>query len=70
MATASRLLSISQLSDLINRCRASIYADIKKGNFPAPLKVGPRNSRWREDDIADWINQLPTADLAETTQQK
>ena len=62
-----RLLKIDQVSDLIGRCRASIYADIKKGSFPPPVRVGPGNSRWRESDIAEWIDQLEIADLATNT---
>lgn len=65
-----RLLNIEQVSSLIGRCRASIYADIKKGLFPPPVKVGSRMSRWREDSIQEWINNLPVADLAQQTEQK
>ena len=65
-----QLLSIGQVSACIGRCRASIYADIKKGLFPPPVKLSPRMSRWREDSIQEWINNLPVADLAQQTEQK
>ncbi len=60
----TQLLRITEVSSQTGRCRASIYADIKKGCFPPPVKIGPRSSRWRSDDITDWINQLPIATFA------
>ena len=59
------LLSIQAVSALISRSRASIYADIKKGVFPPPVKVGPRNSRWREKDIAEWMDSLRTVEITD-----
>lgn len=32
-------------------CRASWYAGIKSGKYPAPVKLGPRASAWRVEDI-------------------
>ena len=64
---AYRLLAIDQVVERAKRCKASIYNDIKAGTFPAPVKVGPRSSRWRETEVDEWIEQLPTADFANTT---
>lgn len=33
---------------------ATIYAEIKAGRFPKPVKLG-RSSRWPESEIAAWI---------------
>jgi len=60
-----QLLSIKAVSARIGRSRSSIYVDIKKGIFPPPLKISPRASRWRVEDIEAWINSLPVADLSE-----
>ena len=62
-----RLLTIKQVAERAQRCRASIYNDIKRGTFPAPVKVGPRATRWRETEVDEWIEQLPMADFAKTT---
>lgn len=67
---ANHLISIQEVSRRVGRCRASIYADIKKGIFPPPLKIGPRSSRWREDEVCAWIEQLPVADLREITTEQ
>lgn len=34
--------------------RASIYAWIARGEFPAPVKLGPRLSAWSLAEIEDW----------------
>lgn len=33
---------------------ATIYAEIKAGRFPKPVKLG-RSSRWPESEISAWI---------------
>jgi len=59
----TQLLSIKTVATRVGRSRSSIYADIVKGTFPRPLKIGKRASRWREEDIEKWINNLPVADF-------
>lgn len=36
--------------------RSTIYAWMKEGNFPHPIKVGSRIVAWRERDINQWLN--------------
>jgi prophage regulatory protein len=31
--------------------KSKLYADIKAGVFPAPVKIGPRISAWPESDV-------------------
>lgn len=33
----------------------SLYRLIAKGEFPKPIKIGPRAVAWVEDDIQKWI---------------
>ena len=63
-----KLLSIGEVSELISRSKSSIYADIKKGVFPPPVKIGTRISRWREDAVNEWITALPLSDLGSTSE--
>jgi prophage regulatory protein len=39
--------------------RPTIYRLIKRGQFPAPRKVGTR-SVWEEEAINQWIRDLPS----------
>ena len=36
--------------------RSSIYAAIKSGVFPAPLRIGKRAVAWRSEDLESWRN--------------
>ena len=45
--------------------KAALYAAIQSGHFPAPVKLGPRISAWRETDIRKIIEEgVPRAGLA------
>lgn len=35
--------------------RASIYAKIATGDFPAPVNLGARAVAWVDDDISSWM---------------
>jgi prophage regulatory protein len=36
-------------------CRSSLYDQLKKGQFPEPVKLGKRAVGWRESDLDAWI---------------
>jgi len=41
------------------------WAGVKSGRFPAPVKLGPRITAWREEDIRRLIAEgIPRAGLA------
>ena len=58
MATA--ILRLPDVIKSTGRKRSSIYRDVRKGTFPAPVALGPRAVGWRESDIIDWIDSLTT----------
>jgi len=35
--------------------RTKIHCDVKRGTFPAPLKLGVRTARWRVGDIRAYL---------------
>ena len=37
--------------------RSSLYRLAASGEFPRPIKLGPRAVGWRADEIAAWIEQ-------------
>lgn len=47
-----RLPAVVQKTGL---ARATIYAHIAQGAFPAPIKLGLRASGWVEAEIDDWL---------------
>lgn len=51
-----KLLTSTEVKTRIGwRSTASIYNAIKKYNFPAPVKITPRISRWPEPEVERWI---------------
>lgn len=41
--------------------RSTIYAWIKRGCFPKPLRIGPRTAAWRASEIQRWIETRHSA---------
>jgi prophage regulatory protein len=38
--------------------RSAWWAGIQEGRFPAPVKLGPRTTAWRAEDIHELIDRL------------
>ena len=49
------LLRRPEVEKLTGKRRSSIYSDIQKGLFPAPVKIGARAVAWRRKHVLDWI---------------
>jgi prophage regulatory protein len=55
----------NQIKEVLLRChdvqgvtglsRSGLYAAIKQGTFPVPVKIGLRAVAWRSGDISKWI---------------
>ncbi len=54
--TRERLLKLEEVLKIVGASRASIYAWIKQGLFPRPLRIGRRRSVWLASEIQDWIH--------------
>lgn len=56
--------AILKLPDVINICRlskTSIYDAIKKGEFPAQVKLSIRSSGWLRSEIDQWLESKKRA---------
>lgn len=64
-----RLLRRREVEGVTGMSRASIYRLMRSGSFPLPLRVGATAVRWKESDVAEWIESRPlaTGDLGSTT---
>ncbi|AXK40692.1 helix-turn-helix transcriptional regulator [Crenobacter cavernae] len=61
-------LYIMRLPEVLRRIglsRSSLYAKIKTGDFPAPIKLGPRSNGWNSAIVEAWIAQRLNANVAE-----
>jgi predicted DNA-binding transcriptional regulator AlpA len=41
--------------------RSTWWAGVKTGRFPAPVKLGPRTTAWRAEDIRRLIEEVSNA---------
>ena len=56
-----RLLRRREVEQMVGLSRTSIYRLMDSGNFPHPIRVGPRAVRWRLRDIKEWMSERPLA---------
>ncbi|KQQ45913.1 hypothetical protein ASF61_19960 [Duganella sp. Leaf126] len=50
-----RLLRLQDVLTLCAMSRTSIYDAIKHGQFPSPVHVHGRSTRWVSKDVHDWL---------------
>ena len=48
-------IRLPEVLKLIPVGKSTWWAGIKSGRFPAPVKLGPRVTAWRREDIQEWI---------------
>ena len=66
----NRFLRRKEVEQMVGLSRASIYRLVDTGDFPRPIRVGPRAVRWRLGDIEQWISERPlTTGGSEASQQ-
>lgn len=60
-----RFMRLPEVLALCGKSRSSIYAAIKKGEFPAPVKLSTRSSAWIRSEIVAWAESRVKASRAE-----
>ena len=60
-AKPGNLQRLPTVEDRTGFKKSSIYAGVKAGTFPAPVRLSARAVAWREADIDRWINERTTA---------
>jgi prophage regulatory protein len=51
----SRIIRWPEVHERVGYCRSNIYYLIQSGDFPSPIKLGPRAVGWLESDVENWI---------------
>jgi len=54
----SQLIRITEVAKKTTLAKSTIWLKIAQGKFPAPAKLSPAISVWKESEIDDWINQF------------
>lgn len=47
-----------QIKPFIPICKSAWWEGCRAGRFPQPVKLGPRTTAWRVEDIRDLIDRL------------
>lgn len=50
-----RFLRLPEVRQRVSVARSTIWHWIRLGQFPAPIRLGPNTSAWRESEIEAWI---------------
>lgn len=53
--TPTVMLPLPVVMKRVNRSKSTIYADIAKGKFPKPIKLGLRSIGFVEAEIEAWL---------------
>jgi prophage regulatory protein len=51
----TRLLDVREVSAQVSMSRSTVWARVKAGEFPAPVRSGKRCTRWRESEVQAFI---------------
>ena len=57
---SKKVLRINQVLALVPGGRSSWWEGCRTGRYPKPIKLGPRTTVWRAEDIAAFIENLGT----------
>jgi prophage regulatory protein len=49
-----RFIRLKEVLAICGKSRSSVYEAIKKGEFPAPIKLHGRSSAWIKSEILQW----------------
>jgi prophage regulatory protein len=52
------LLRLPQVLSIIPVGRSTWWAGVASGRFPAPVKLGPKTTCWRIEDIQKFLDSL------------
>lgn len=61
MDQATQVMRIRELTAHVGLSKTTIYAQVAAGEFPRPIKLGPRATGWIAADVARWVESRRAA---------
>ncbi|QPN38158.1 AlpA family phage regulatory protein [Salmonella enterica] len=55
MTPLKKHIRINEVREMVWRSTSWIYAEMKKGNFPASVKISPCLCVWRTEDVENYL---------------
>ena len=65
-----RLLTRSQLLEIVPFSYPTIWELMRRGEFPKALRIGRQKVAWREDEVREWIDSRPRQELKAKEESK
>lgn len=62
-----RFIRLGEVLATCGKSRSSVYASIKEGTFPAPVKLQGRSSAWLKSEVIRWMQACIEASRPATT---
>ena len=62
-----RFIRLGEVLTTCGKSRSSVYAGIKEGTFPAPVKLQGRSSAWLRSEVLRWMQACIEASRPATT---
>ena len=56
MDRSRKFLRLPSVSEKVGLSRSQIYKLIQQGEFPEPIKLGPKISAWIEEKLEAWMD--------------
>ena len=51
------LMTPAEVYERVRLQRTAVWTLVKRGEFPQPVRYGPRCNRWLESEVDGWINE-------------
>ncbi len=61
-ADIEKYLSLREVTAACKVHASTVWRWVKTGDFPRPIRLGPKAVRWRESDIAAWNQERAEAE--------
>lgn len=54
-ASGGAMLMVESVMARTGLARSTIYAAVREGRFPAPIRLGRRCARWKAEAVDQWL---------------
>ena len=63
MADTIKLITVKEVLKITGyKSRTTLWRRVKAGNFPAPIVLSSHATRWKKNEIDEWIDALPESE--------
>lgn len=60
VTTEKQLLRVAEVAEMLDLGASTVWRQVRKGNLPAPIKIGDA-TRWRRSDIEALLHRVQAA---------